>query len=349
MINIVNFEHDKLAIKQWQLLENENWCVLGRNGSGKQYFNQLLIGELLPTSCEQLALPPNDKVAIISFEAQQDIYEAVLEKVSPDYADINQAMIKAKNFLPENKWHDPLVTEFGLSQRLDTSYLQLSTGESRKLLILQSIFQGVDLLVCDNPFDSLDIASCTALSSAFARLSQAGITIVLLLSNRQDIPPWFDNIAFIERGQFSVLGNLTDDSTKHQLDALLTPAADDIPWPDTVQQLADYQHTFLVELIQCTVRYGGVSVFEDINVTIKPLQHTLITGANGSGKSTLMQLITGDCPQCYSNNIHVLGYKRGSGESIWELKAQMGIVSAELHRQYRVSVDLHKDINYFSN
>ncbi len=230
--------------------------------------------------------------------------------------------------------------EFGLSQRLDTSYLQLSTGESRKLLILQSIFQGVDLLVCDNPFDSLDIASCTALSSAFARLSQAGITIVLLLSNRQDIPPWFDNIAFIERGQFSVLGNLTDDSTKHQLDALLTPAADDIPWPDTVQQLADYQHTFLVELIQCTVRYGGVSVFEDINVTIKPLQHTLITGANGSGKSTLMQLITGDCPQCYSNNIHVLGYKRGSGESIWELKAQMGIVSAELHRQYRVSVDL---------
>ena len=340
MINIVNFEHDKLAIKQWQLLENENWCVLGRNGSGKQYFNQLLIGELLPTSCEQLALPPNDKVAIISFEAQQDIYEAVLEKVSPDYADINQAMIKAKNFLPENKWHDPLVTEFGLSQRLDTSYLQLSTGESRKLLILQSIFQGVDLLVCDNPFDSLDIASCTALSSAFARLSQAGITLVLLLSNRQDIPPWFDNIAFIERGQFSVLGNLTDDSTKHQLDALLTPAADDIPWPDTVQQLADYQHTFLVELIQCTVRYGGVSVFEDINVTIKPLQHTLITGANGSGKSTLMQLITGDCPQCYSNNIHVLGYKRGSGESIWELKAQMGIVSAELHRQYRVSVDL---------
>ena len=313
---------------------------MGRNGSGKQYFNQLLIGELLPTSCEQLALPPNDKVAIISFEAQQDIYEAVLEKVSPDYADINQAMIKAKNFLPENKWHDPLVTEFGLSQRLDTSYLQLSTGESRKLLILQSIFQGVDLLVCDNPFDSLDIASCTALSSAFARLSQAGITIVLLLSNRQDIPPWFDNIAFIERGQFSVLGNLTDDSTKHQLDALLTPAADDIPWPDTVQQLADYQHTFLVELIQCTVRYGGVSVFEDINVTIKPLQHTLITGANGSGKSTLMQLITGDCPQCYSNNIHVLGYKRGSGESIWELKAQMGIVSAELHRQYRVSVDL---------
>ncbi|UUO22665.1 ATP-binding cassette domain-containing protein [Colwellia sp. M166] len=340
MISIVNFEHDKLVIKQWQLLEKENWCVLGRNGSGKQYFNQLLIGELLPTKVEQLTLPAKDKVAMISFEAQQDIYEETLEKIAPDYADINGAMIKAKNFLPEDKWHDPLIGEFGLSQRLDTSYLQLSTGESRKLLILQAIFKGIDLLVCDNPFDSLDIASCQALSDALAGLSQTGITVLLLLNNRQDIPTWFDNVAFIERGQFSVIGKLTDADTKNQLDVLLTPAPDDAPWPDTVQQLADYQHTLLVELIQGTVRYGGVSVFENLDVSIKPLQHTLITGANGSGKSTLMQLITGDCPQCYSNNIHVLGYKRGSGESIWELKAQMGIVSAELHRQYRVSVDL---------
>jgi len=36
----------------------------------------------------------------------------------------------------------------------------------------------------------------------------------------------------------------------------------------------------------------------------------------------------------------VLGYKRGSGESIWQLKEHMGIVSSELHRQYRVNGEL---------
>jgi len=36
----------------------------------------------------------------------------------------------------------------------------------------------------------------------------------------------------------------------------------------------------------------------------------------------------------------VLGYKRGSGETIWDIKKHMGIVSAELHRQYRVNGDL---------
>ncbi|TEW54313.1 ATP-binding cassette domain-containing protein [Psychromonas sp. RZ22] len=340
MINIVNFVHDKLTINNWQVNKNESWCVLGRNGSGKQYINQLLTGDFEPTSSEQLVLPQKNKVGMISFKAQQETYENELIIDATDYADVSEVGTKAKEFLPEDKWQDPLISEFGLSHRLDTGYLQLSTGESRKLLILQAIFSGVEILVCDNPFDSLDIASCEALSNALDRLSKTGITIILMLSNRQDIPEWCTNIAFIERGQFTVIGQLEDNETKKQLDVLLTPTPDNTEWPENIQQLSDFKDPYLVKLTKGTVHYNGVNVFEDLDVAINPLQHTLITGANGSGKSTLMQLITGDCPQCYSNDIHVLGYKRGSGESIWELKKQMGIVSAELHRQYRVNGEL---------
>jgi len=244
------------------------------------------------------------------------------------------------NFLPEDRWNDPLINEFGLSHRLDTKYIQLSTGESRKLLILQKIFSGIELLVCDNPFDSLDVQSCETLSKALARLSLGKVTVLLMLSNRQDIPDWCKQLAFIERGQLSVIGQLNDIDTQKQLDALLTPIADEKSWPESIKQLSDYAFPYLVKLNQGTVHYNGVNVFENLDVFIKPLQHTLITGANGSGKSTLMQLITGDCPQCYSNDIQVLGYQRGSGESIWELKKQMGIVSSELHRQYRVNSEL---------
>jgi molybdate transport system ATP-binding protein len=65
-------------------------------------------------------------------------------------------------------------------------------------------------------------------------------------------------------------------------------------------------------------------------------QHTLVTGPNGSGKSTLLQLITGDHPACYQNDLTLFGIKRGSGESIWDLKKDMGIVGSELHRNYHV-------------
>jgi len=340
MINITNFEHTKLAIKSWQVLENENWCVLGKNGSGKQYLDQILTGELQPDSVDAFQIPCVDKVGMVSFETQQDVYEHELKIDSSDDKNVNDIGTKAKDFLPQDKWDDALISEFGLSHRLESGYRQLSTGEGRKLLILQAIFNGVELLVCDNPFDSLDEASCTALSIALERLTKTGIQVLLMLNNRQDIPSWCSNIAFIERGQLDIVGKLESDETKRQLDALLTPVTDNVSWPTNMQELCDYKHPYLVNLIKGKVQYNGVKVFEGLDVAIKPLQHTLITGPNGSGKSTLMQLITGDCTQCYSNDIHVLGYKRGSGESIWELKKDMGIVSSELHREYRVNGDL---------
>ncbi|MCT8987017.1 ATP-binding cassette domain-containing protein [Shewanella sp. KJ10-1] len=45
----------------------------------------------------------------------------------------------------------------------------------------------------------------------------------------------------------------------------------------------------------------------------------------------------GDHPQCYSNDIDIFGKKRGSGESIWEIKQHIGMVSSALHMQYRVN------------
>jgi molybdate transport system ATP-binding protein len=340
MINIKNFQHPQLTISHWQVDQSESWCVLGRNGSGKQYLDQLLTGELTDASAELCQLPQAGKVALVSFEAQQRIYEHELKIDATDYIDANDVGTKAKDFLPKDKLTDPLVGEFGLSHRLESGYRQLSTGEGRKLLILQSIFNGAELLICDNPFDSLDDVSCIALSKALAQLAKNKVTVLLMLSNRQDIPAWCNNIAFIERSQLDVIGKLENDETKRQLDALLTPRKDNIGWPESANHYSEYKHPYLVALNNGKVHYNGVNVFENLDVRIKPLQHTLITGRNGSGKSTLMQLITGDCTQCYSNDLHVLGFKRGSGESIWQLKKQMGIVSSELHRQYRVNGEL---------
>ena len=340
MITLSHFQHEKLNIKHWQIKGNEPWCVLGRNGSGKQYIDQLFTGQLSQYSAENFDVPDAEKVAMVSFEAQQAIYEHELKIDKSDYSDTYDIGTQAKAFLPQDKWSDPLIAEMGLADKLESGYRQLSTGEGRKLLILKAIFSGVTLLICDNPFDSLDKASCLSLANVLEGLSKQGVTVVLLLSNRQDIPNWCHNIAFIERGELAVIGSLEDEETTRQLDALLNPEQTITDWPDTINQLSDYQSPYLVNLKNGHVTYGGKPVFKALNVKIKPLQHTLITGKNGSGKSTLMQLITGDCTQCYSNDLNVLGYQRGSGETIWQLKQHMGIVSSELHRQYRVNGEL---------
>jgi molybdate transport system ATP-binding protein len=54
-------------------------------------------------------------------------------------------------------------------------------------------------------------------------------------------------------------------------------------------------------------------------------------GPNGAGKTTLLSLILGDNPQAYANEIALFGRRRGSGESIWEIKRRIGWVAPELH------------------
>ncbi|MET0413732.1 MAG: ATP-binding cassette domain-containing protein [Polyangiaceae bacterium] len=92
----------------------------------------------------------------------------------------------------------------------------------------------------------------------------------------------------------------------------------------------------LVQLRAGSVRYGEQVVFEGLDFSVAAGQHTLIEGPNGSGKSTLLEMISGDHPQAYSNDLHLFGRRRGSGETVWDIKKNVGVVSARLHRDYRV-------------
>ncbi len=95
----------------------------------------------------------------------------------------------------------------------------------------------------------------------------------------------------------------------------------------------------LVNIRNASVRYTDNLVFEHLDWRIEAGQHWQLTGPNGSGKTSLLNLITGDHPQCYSNDIFVCGYQRGQGESIWDIKRHIGYVSSALQWDYRVSIN----------
>ena len=91
-----------------------------------------------------------------------------------------------------------------------------------------------------------------------------------------------------------------------------------------------------MQLVGGVVRYGEQVVFERLDLSVSAGQHTLIEGPNGSGKSTLLEMITGDHPQAYANDLRLFGRQRGSGETVWDIKKNVGMVSPRLHRDYRV-------------
>jgi len=96
----------------------------------------------------------------------------------------------------------------------------------------------------------------------------------------------------------------------------------------------------LVEFRSVTVAWSDHTVLDRLDWAVFPGEHWLIRGPNGSGKTTLLELITGDNPQVFRNDVRLFGKRRGSGETIWELKARMGIVSYRLHLEYRYFDDI---------
>ncbi len=341
LVCVADFLGDGLNIPAWRICGGQAWCIFGRNGSGKQLLDRLLVGELATESGlidRRIAIAD---IALISFESQQAVYEHERRLAATDLLTDDESGTRVADFLPAEKLDDPLIDQLNLRHRLQAFYRELSTGESRKLLVLKALLEDSQLLVCDNPFDGLDPDAVAAISRAFEHAIQRGVAVVLLLSNRSDIPAWVTYFGYVEDGELAVLSAVSREQALVELGECVAESSQAQPGiPEDAIALAQYDAPFIAQLTQCTVRYGGRPVIGDLSLSIAPLQHTLVTGENGAGKSTLLGLITGDCPQCFSNDVTVFGHRRGTGESVWDIKRHLGLVSNDLHRRYTVRCDV---------
>ncbi len=325
------FKTQSLNIEHWHIEAGQCWAVLGRNGSGKKHLAQALLDQqLLPENM-------NASFSLISFEEQQALYEEELKKDDTDFMDKLDPGTTVRSLL--NATDDELKSfQFlNLESILDRGYRLLSSGESRKALLAQALIQKPDYLILDEPYDSLDKQSKAELALFFSKLvSQQDTQMIFLFNDINEINEWHSHVAILEKGELIAQGEREKVLNNQDLHALLDFDSGALPaWPESLNNMSAPNP--IIHVNQAKVSYGETLIFENINLLIEPGEHTLLTGPNGSGKSTLLHLITGDHPQSYGNDISVLGFKRGSGESIWQLKKNIGIVSPELHRNHRVS------------
>ncbi|MDU0114378.1 ATP-binding cassette domain-containing protein [Psychrosphaera aquimarina] len=338
MLSIQALEHPKIQVKQWTLTLGESCAVLGRNGAGKQYLDMILTGELTTQiNADTLILPDVNDVALISHESIVAVYEHELSIEQTDMTDEFDFGTPVKEFLPKHELNNDIIDRFNLRHRLDTGFRLLSSGEGRKLFIIKALLEKKKLLVLDNPFDELDLQSRADLAQQLSQLSGMGISVIFMLNNPVDIPVWVTNLMLLQTGKLLSLSHLTEREQQTTLEQAFSVTDLDEAFIKNNFQSQTLELNPLVKIIEATVTLSRKVIFENLSLTILPDQHTLIIGPNGCGKSTLLGLITGDNPQCYSNNVTVMGYKRGSGESIWDVKKHLGIVSPDLHRNYRVN------------
>lgn len=335
-MHIKNFEHTELRIDTFTSHPGESWCLLGDNHSGIDRFIDLLSGKLDTFSADILELPHNP--GILTFRSQQELFENELRNDDSDFLDRMDPGTLVREFLPNHQAHATLLETFGMAHCLDLGYRQLSSGQARKLLLLRELTRGTSALVLQNPYDGLDEQSCLEMNQALAPLPRAGVLLLISVNSLCDIPPWTSHLALIENGRMTGSGpreRILPFKTKASQCSTTQCNADTAP-VCAPSSAATASAGELVFLRNGFAGYGGRKLFNNLNLIIHTDDHTLITGSNGCGKSTLLDIITGDNPKCYANDLRIFGQKRGTGESIWDVKKHMGIVSPALHREHHI-------------
>ncbi len=329
-----------LVVEDLCILPGEAWGVLGETGAGMEVLAQILSGDLTPVRAGECVLPSS--LGLVSFARQQERFERELRNDDTDFINHPDPGTPAGRFLSDAAAHAELVRLLRLEHVLDRGYRYLSSGEALKIGILSELSKGAQALTLEHPFDGLDVVSCRELSQALARLHQEGLTLILLLGDLTDLPPWCTHLALLQDGLIhytgpaDVIRALMGGSTG-RTQAFFQANAAELRSEETEKSQQPASDAPLVQLKNGFARYGEVEVFSGLNLSICPGEHTLITGPNGCGKSTLVQLLTGDHPLCYQNDLTIFGQRRGSGETIWDVKRQMGIVSNDLHRSHRIN------------
>jgi molybdate transport system ATP-binding protein len=334
LLSIRSLEHPQLRIDSLDVHQGQCWAIVGRNGAGKHLLGRLLTHRLEDFSGE-FCLRTN-RVRLLSFELQQALYEKELREDDSEFMEGQDQGHTVRELLQLEGELPASLAFLRLEPLLDRGYRLLSSGEARKTLLAQALLAEPELLILDEPFDSLDIESRAQLAAFFAQLARDGrCQLLFLLNTLEDVFDWHSHLALMDRGEILMQGPAAELRADPSLAALLRfdPASlpawpEDLPRPPVPEVLAN--------LHQGRVAYGDKEIFSGLDLEIRRGQHTLITGANGCGKSTLLGLLSGDHPQCYSNDLTIFGTRRGSGESIWELKKRMGLVSPALHRDHRV-------------
>jgi molybdate transport system ATP-binding protein len=354
----------------WKLREGEHWAVLGPNGSGKSTLLRAVLGDVAVVRGSFNTFPNltgslsgeqwNPPIGWVSFElhrrliAREESLEAARWfSAQPDGAGRAGELLLELGpaAAGQEAWVRQLVELFELGPLLPQPFRSLSTGEIRRLLVARALVRRPRLLVLDEPFDGLDEVSRRLLAGALSRLAGEGLQLLLVSHRVEELIPEITHVLGLRGGRVLWQGPRRRTLTARNLRRLYgaKPGLPDRAKPDTEVrakpekpvpvprsgEAAGKGVDILVQMRDVRVRYGSRLVLEGLSWTMRRGESWCIRGPNGSGKTTLLALICGDHPQAYANDIRLFGVPRGSGESIWDIKRRIGLLSTEFQIAYR--------------
>jgi molybdate transport system ATP-binding protein len=325
----------------WEIAEDQVWTVIGNNGAGKSSLMDVLMGKYNMKSGEisyNLSLKnkddrPSKHIKAISFNSvyavanfRDTYYQQRFNHTETDFSPKVSDLFSLNDFDGNE-----IVTQL-LQPLMDKYVVQLSSGELRKVLIARVLTEKPQVLIFDNPFIGLDIASRELMENLLPKLIQDGIHLIFAVSSFADIPRCTTHLLKMGKGYIE-----NQEEYQIRYDEFMPMNSVKIDWSRF--PVATTECDVVAQMRDLTISYGSRVVNSHINWTVRAGEKWALLGPNGSGKSTLLSYVFADNPQAYSKDITLFDRKRGTGESIWDIKKRIGYTSSEMHLYYRENVD----------
>lgn len=326
--------------------KGEHIAIVGPNGGGKSLLVDTITGrypllmnevayDFSPSESEMVC----DNVKYITFrDSYGDSDATYYYQQRWNTHDIDETPI-VRDLLPacaDGELKDALYDLFGVEAMLDKHIILLSSGELRKFQLTRTLLSGPRVLIMDNPFIGLDAKTRDLLHVLLRRLTEmTRLQVILVLSKTDDIPEFITHVIPVEDRTCGDKISLQEYlHQRREVPAHVLPEEKrerilNLPYGENL-----YHAEHIVDLNKVSIRYGDRTILKDLDWTVRCGEKWALSGDNGSGKSTLLSLVCADNPQSYACDIALFGRKRGSGESIWEIKKHIGYVSPEMHRAY---------------
>ena len=332
-----------LAGTSWKIEAGRQWAVIGPNGSGKSTLVGILADNVPVIKGRTVRNCPPEAMQSLSFEmvdhlmAREELKEDARHFANrQDETTTAREIIAPKTGGEDQAETDRIARALDILHLLDSSFVCLSSGEIRKVLLARALLHRPQLLILDEPYEGLDSAAAEKLSQMLPHLMQNGTNVVLVTHQLNRISRHFTDVLCLKTGRVLAQGPREKILVPEMIEDLYDHQPTDIPVAkDPAPEAGSNEGSELICLENTTVAYGEKVVLDRLNWAFHEGEHWAVLGPNGSGKSTLVKLITGDHPQAYANRMRLFGRPRGSGESIWDIKKQIGLVSAELQLRYR--------------
>jgi len=195
----------------WSMGEDENWAVIGNNGTGKTTFMRLIFGELIPVYGGEVRWFGNNQISPLSEVRKKIGYVSAEYQSSYDRPALGWEVVASGHFSSIGL-HEEVTSRqkeaafksmnyLGIEYLSNTFYHQMSYGEARRILLARAMVRRTRLLILDEPCSGLDVPTRETFLESLEKLAKKRTQMIYVTHRIEEIMPFFTHVLYLKNGK----------------------------------------------------------------------------------------------------------------------------------------------------